>query len=98
VVWLNPEKGDAVTSSIEVTGNEYTPDQELFNCKYTWKIEAYNANGTMITEMEEYQHFTVTGAEYNCVIKMIKPLSNNTVATSGIELEWEAHPLASTYK
>ncbi|MBN2257431.1 MAG: hypothetical protein JW704_06375 [Anaerolineaceae bacterium] len=97
-VWLNPDKGDAIASSIKVDINEYTPGKELFNCEYTWSVEAFNDNGTKITETEDYLHFTITGARYECIIQMIKPLSNDTVAASGIEMEWEAHPLASVYK
>ena len=97
-IWLNPEKGDSVAIYEELTTNEYTPAEDLFNCEYTWKVEAFNTNGTKISEMDDYRYFTVTGAQYNCTIKVIKPLNNASVPSSGIELEWEAHPLADYYK
>jgi hypothetical protein len=97
-LWLNPDKGEAVASSEEMTANEYSPPRDLFNCEYTWKVEAFNKNGIKISEMDDYRHFTVTGAQYDCIIKMIKPLNNASVPASGIELEWEAHPLADYYK
>ncbi len=97
-LWLNPEHGDAMASSEEVSTNEFSPAEDLFNCDFTWKVEAFNANGIKISEMDDYLHFTITGAEYSCTIDMVKPLNNATVPASGIELEWEAHPLADYYK
>ncbi len=97
-LWLNPEKGDAVAVSEELTTYEFIPEEDLLNCEYTWKVEAFNDNGIKISEMDDYRHFTVTGAQYSCAIKMIKPLNNTSVPSSGIELEWEAHPLADYYK
>lgn len=97
-IWINPGHGESVAIYEDVNTNEYTPASDLFNCEYTWKVEAYNNNAIKIAEVDDYRNFTVSGASYNCTIKIIKPLNNASVPASGIELEWEAHPLADYYK
>ncbi|MBN1315415.1 MAG: carboxypeptidase regulatory-like domain-containing protein [Anaerolineales bacterium] len=97
-LYLAPEKGSSIYTSYKVIGNQQLVDAPLMNCSYTWSVEAFNEHQIKIAESDGYLHFTVTGQSASCVIQITSPLNGASVSGSGLVLEWEAHPLASSYK
>jgi hypothetical protein len=97
-LYLTSEKAGNVVNNYRVETNEVTLDKSLVDCKYTWSVEAFNAQGEKIAETDGYFDFTVTGQPVSCYIPIIAPLDGVTVSGSGLVLSWEAHPSAATYK
>ena len=97
-VYLSPERGSAVFVSDEAEEPQITPPVPLLNCEYTWQIEAYNAGDQKIAEHDGYWHFIVSGQEYSCNIVLNSPKDGAVVAAQGLELSWEEHPLATSYR
>lgn len=97
-LYLRPEKGRAILVSHRVDGHQIVLETPLLNCKYTWKAEAFNAQGVKIAETDGYHDFSVTGQTVSCYIEVTAPLDAATVSGSELGLSWEGHPLAASYK
>lgn len=94
-VYLSPDSGSSFSDN--VSESNYSVPADLLNCKYTWMIKAYNANGDELAEFEEYNYFSVTGQDAGCVISLTEPADGSELSGSGIQLSWQAHPLAEHY-
>jgi len=97
-LYLTSEKAGNVVNNYRVDANQVTLDKSLVDCKYTWSVEAFNAQGEKIAETDGYFDFTVTGQPLSCYILITAPLDGVTVPGNGLALAWEAHPSAAAYK
>jgi hypothetical protein len=97
-LYLRPEKGNAIFVGHRTDGNDLGLEAPLLNCKYTWTVDAFNAEGIKIAETDGYRGFTVTGQPVSCYLDITAPLDNATVPGTALSLSWEAHPLAASYK
>jgi hypothetical protein len=97
-LYLAPENGDALLVSHRADDSQIALDSGLLNCRYTWKVEAFNAQEVKIAESDGYSHFSVTGQPASCYVGIIAPVGDAEVSGSGLNLSWEPHPLAAFYK
>jgi hypothetical protein len=95
-ITLHPEKGDFIflNSKIEDTKKQVTDD--LVDCKYDLKVEAYNSNDIKIAESNENLKFTVSNNKGTCKINLLSPGNKSTVSPN-VTLKWVKHPLAAKY-
>ena len=97
-LYLAPENGDALLVSHRVDDSQFALGSALLTCKYTWVVEAFNAQEIKIAESDGYSHFSVIGQPVSCYVGIIAPADYAEVSGSGLSLSWEAHPLAASYK
>jgi len=97
-VYLAPENGETVYIRKRVNTNQFTVENPLKTCKYTWDVAAFNDQGIKIADKSKYFDFFVTGQPTSCYIQLISPASKATVAGTGVKLVWEARSEASYYK
>lgn len=74
----------------KVIGNSYTINRSLPNCQYSWKVEAYDADGIKISESAEEDVFTMVNQISSCTLTMKTP-SNEATFKPGekIEFTWD---------
>jgi len=94
-VYLNPRAGSSISDT--VTENSYTATRSLLNCEYTWQVEAFNADKIEIAEYDGFSHFRVVGQPNSCEVLLNSPQDSASLKGTGIELSWQAHPLATEY-
>jgi len=63
--------------------------------EYTWWVEAYNKNGTKLTQCRDHYYFVVAGEPP--IVKIISPKGDVKVSFP-LTLKWEEWPEASYYK
>jgi hypothetical protein len=63
--------------------------------EYTWWVEAYNKNGTKLTQCRDHYYFVVAGQPP--IVKIISPKGDVKVSFP-LTLKWEEWPEASYYK
>jgi hypothetical protein len=97
-VYLAPDNGKTIFSDDRVDTNQITPPEPLLGCKYSWKVEAYNADENKIAEHSSYSYFTVIDQPDTCYVPLISPKHRASLAAAGLTLSWEAHSLASYYR
>jgi len=97
-IYLTPEAGDVgklIDEKIEE--NIYSIQKSLLNCKFTWKIEAFNQYGRKIAE-SEYFYFFVSVDCPSCYLKLLTPSDKERIKQgTAIDLSWEEHPLVDEY-
>jgi len=70
----NDSTTDWILENERVDGTEFTPKDSLMNCTYDWDVQAFNIQGTIISEFAPptfsgtifYQHFKITNGEGTC--------------------------------
>jgi hypothetical protein len=97
-VYLTQEKGSAILLNQKTEENEFTLPNPLLACKFTWQVEAFNAQGVQIAEPDGYSHFNVVNQPTSCYLIITNPLDRASVTGTGLSLSWEAHPMAAYYK
>ena len=83
----------------KVIGNTFTYTRPLQNCEYWWKVEAYNADGGLISMSDGvYESFKMSGQSSACQFLLINPW-NDDVLKEGtpIELSWQPQVGAVRY-
>ena len=76
----------------------FVMDRDLQNCAYSFSIEVYNAAEEIIAEYDGWRRFEVGGMPTSCVMTALTPADGATVPVNGIELTWEPHAWAASYK
>ncbi|MBU1660316.1 MAG: carboxypeptidase-like regulatory domain-containing protein [Chloroflexi bacterium] len=94
-VYVSPQNGDSIREKL--TSNEFTVNKNLLNCEYSWQVEAFNAQEVKIAEHEGYMHFLVIDQSASCEALLNSPQDGANVTGEGLELSWQAHPLANYY-
>lgn len=97
-ITMYPEKGDAVFSGKKIEDTKYTPEDELQDCKYRLKVEAYSKDDIKIAEINDELKFTVKANHGSCKVEVTLPKNNATVSADGVTIKWEKHPLAKGYQ
>jgi hypothetical protein len=95
-VTLRPEYGDNVFYEKKIEDTNLNTDVDLVDCKYTFKIEAFNSDDVKIAEANDDLKFTVSNNKGSCKINVLSPLNKATVSPK-VTIKWEKHPLASNY-
>ena len=74
----------------KVIGNSYTINRSLPDCQYSWKVEAYDADGIKISESASEYVFTMVNQISSCTLTMKTP-SNEATFKPGekIEFTWD---------
>jgi Tol biopolymer transport system component len=87
-----PEVGE------KVIGNTYTVSQSLRNCKYVWKVEAFNQDGNKISEFAgRSQEFAMVDQATSCKVTLKKP-ENKATLKQGDDIEFSWDGLAPYFK
>jgi hypothetical protein len=95
-VTLRPENGDNVYFERKIEDTSLNTDVDLVDCKYTFKIEAYNSSDVKIAEANDDLKFTVSNNKGSCKINVISPLNKSNLS-SRVTIKWEKHPLVAKY-
>ncbi len=110
-VYLVEEGGNEIFLGQNTVENEFTLPNPLHACKFTWQVEAFNAQRVKIAEQNGYSHFNVVNQTILCyqplkyyyqaptryLMIVTKPLDGASVTGIGLSLSWEAHPMAAHY-
>ncbi len=97
-IYLTPDKGEAIFVNNRVDNNQITAELPPVNCDYRWSLEAFSSKGIKIAETEDFIDFQVVGEEASCILQINGPVDGEFIPASGIVLNWEANPLAASYK
>jgi hypothetical protein len=97
-VSVTPKQGGAALNTVETSETATAPEKSLLNGEYQWRVEAYNAEGTKISELPNPATFKVAGQAGSNTVDLVFPKQDGTVAGAGIKLQWKAHPQADDYK
>lgn len=81
-----------------LTETSFTLDRDLQTCDYSFDIEVFNANETVIAEYDGWRNFEIAGLPTSCKLKLLSPADGASAPTNSITLTWEAHPWAGNYK
>jgi hypothetical protein len=95
-VTLRPESGDNVFYEKKIEDTSLNTDVDLADCKYNFKIEAYNSEDAKIAEANDDLKFIVSNNKGSCKINVLSPINKSNVS-SKVTIKWEKHPLASGY-
>lgn len=82
----------------QLTETSFTLDRDLQTCDYSFDIEVFNANETVIAEYDGWRNFEIAGLPTSCKLKLLSPADGASAAANAINLTWEAHPWAKAYK
>lgn len=82
----------------QLTETSFTLDRDLQTCDYSFDIEVFNANETVIAEYNGWRNFEIAGLPTSCKLKLLSPVDGASTAANAITLTWEAHPWAKAYK
>lgn len=97
-ITLYPAQGESILSGQRVESNEITATIPAQNCEYSWQIEAFNQDAIKIAETDGFLVFEVTGQTASCILDIISPADNTTMASgNSIVLAWAEHPAAAYY-
>jgi hypothetical protein len=97
-LYWGAEEGQAVYAYERVDTNQVTPQMDISNCRYSWKVTAFNAQSIAIAETEEFFNFYVLNQPLSCYIVNNQPASNSVVSGENLILSWDKHPLADHYQ
>lgn len=97
-IYLTMDKGDAIFVRERVNGESVSAELLSVNCDYTWDLDAFNADGHKIAQTPGFFDFRATGAEADCNMPVKSPLDGTRTTGRDIVLDWEAHPLATSYR
>ncbi|MBW8012602.1 MAG: hypothetical protein FVQ83_15410 [Chloroflexi bacterium] len=97
-VSFHSDLAGVIIGSRIVTETSLMIETALQLCEYSWKIEAYNAQGILIAENDGWSRFKVTDQPHSCYLVLLSPLDGSSVPGSNITLTWQVHGLATSYK
>ncbi|GEM_PF-448270 len=88
------------TTGEKVIGTSYTVTGQLQNCEYWWNVEAYDADGNIISMSDGvYERFNMSGQPSSCDVIISNPLNLDTLKEGApIELAWQPNPAAVRYQ
>lgn len=95
-ITLHPDKGDFIYLDRKVEDTKITVENDLVDCRYDFKVEAYNKNDIKIAESSDRVNFNISANRGSCKINIISPKNKSTFSTN-VLLKWEKHPLAEKY-
>ncbi len=97
-LYWGAEEGQAIYGHERVETNQVTPQADIANCRYSWKVAAFNAQSIAIAETEEFFNFYVVDQPLSCYVVNSQPPSNSVVSGKNLILSWDKHPLADHYQ
>lgn len=97
-LYLTPDKGEAILVNQRADTNQLPVGLLPVNCAYRWTVEAFSSAGVKLAETADYSEFSVAGEEASCQLRINSPVDGAAINGGNVELDWEPHPTAASYK